>query len=130
MVRDTNLRVIFDQWPNLHLGLDALSTKKILKGVYFSGCLLLLSLKPFQYCFYPKCLYIYQILSEIEISENISWYRIGLGIQMCDPQNGFNPIMENMQLLSYSAAHWDTFPATSQWHLLLNFVQKLLYLFV
>ena len=27
------LRVIFDQWPKLHLGLDALSNKKILKGV-------------------------------------------------------------------------------------------------
>ena len=24
---------IFDQWPKLHLGLDALSNKKILKGV-------------------------------------------------------------------------------------------------
>ena len=29
-----DLRVIFDQWPNLHLGLDALSSQKILKGVY------------------------------------------------------------------------------------------------
>ena len=28
-----NLRVIFDQWPKLHLGLDVLS-KKILKGIY------------------------------------------------------------------------------------------------
>ena len=28
------LRVIFDQWPKLHLGLDALSNQKILKGVY------------------------------------------------------------------------------------------------
>ena len=27
-------RVIFDQWPKLHLGLDALSNQKILKGVY------------------------------------------------------------------------------------------------
>ena len=25
--------VIFDQWPKLHLGLDALSDEKILKGV-------------------------------------------------------------------------------------------------
>ena len=29
-----DVRVIFDQWPNLHLGLDALSGQKILKGVY------------------------------------------------------------------------------------------------
>ena len=29
-----NLRVIFDQWPKLHLGLDVLSNQKILKGVY------------------------------------------------------------------------------------------------
>ena len=29
-----DLMVIFDQWPNLHLGLDALSSQKILKGVY------------------------------------------------------------------------------------------------
>ena len=28
-----NLIVIFDQWPKLHLGLDALSNQKILKGV-------------------------------------------------------------------------------------------------
>jgi hypothetical protein len=27
-----NLRVIFDQWSKLHLGLDALSNQKILKG--------------------------------------------------------------------------------------------------
>ena len=26
-------RVIFDQWPKLHFGLDALSNQKILKGV-------------------------------------------------------------------------------------------------
>ena len=31
-----NLRVIFDQWPKLHLGLDALSNQKILKGIYYS----------------------------------------------------------------------------------------------
>ena len=30
-----DLRVIFDQWPKLHLGLDALSNQKILKGVYY-----------------------------------------------------------------------------------------------
>ena len=29
------LRVIFDQWLKLHLGLDALSNQKILKGIYF-----------------------------------------------------------------------------------------------
>ena len=29
-----NLRVLFDQWPKLHLGLDALSNQRILKGVY------------------------------------------------------------------------------------------------
>ena len=28
-----DLRVIFYQWPKLHLGLDALSNQKILKGV-------------------------------------------------------------------------------------------------
>jgi hypothetical protein len=27
------LRVIFDQWPKLHLGLDALNNQKILNGV-------------------------------------------------------------------------------------------------
>ena len=30
---EDDLRVIFDQWPNLHLGLDALSNQKFLKGV-------------------------------------------------------------------------------------------------
>ena len=30
---DNNLRVIFDQWLKLHLGLDALSNQKILKGI-------------------------------------------------------------------------------------------------
>ena len=30
---EDNFRVIFDQWPKLHLGLDALSNLKILKGV-------------------------------------------------------------------------------------------------
>ena len=28
-----DFRVIFDQWPKLHLGLDALSNQKILNGV-------------------------------------------------------------------------------------------------
>ena len=28
------LRVIFDQWPKLHLGLDALSNQQILNGTY------------------------------------------------------------------------------------------------
>ena len=27
------LKVIFDQWPKLHLGLDALSNQKIFKGI-------------------------------------------------------------------------------------------------
>ena len=31
---EEDLQVIFDQWPKLHLGLDALSNQKILKGVY------------------------------------------------------------------------------------------------
>ena len=31
-----NLRVICDQWLKLHLGLDALSNQKILKGIYYS----------------------------------------------------------------------------------------------
>ena len=30
---EDNLMVIFDQWPKLHLGLDALSNQKILNGV-------------------------------------------------------------------------------------------------
>jgi hypothetical protein len=30
-----DLRVIFDQWPKLHLGLNALSNQKILNGVYY-----------------------------------------------------------------------------------------------
>jgi hypothetical protein len=30
-----NLRVTFDQWPKLHLGLDALSNQKILNGTYY-----------------------------------------------------------------------------------------------
>ena len=28
-----NLRVIFDQWPKLNLGLDSLSNQKILNGI-------------------------------------------------------------------------------------------------
>ena len=30
---DDGLRVIFDQWQKLHLGLDALSNQKIIKGI-------------------------------------------------------------------------------------------------
>ena len=30
-----DLRVIFDQWPKLHLGLGAINNQKILKGVYW-----------------------------------------------------------------------------------------------
>jgi hypothetical protein len=30
---EDDLRVIFDQWPKFHLGLDALSNQKILNGV-------------------------------------------------------------------------------------------------
>ena len=30
---DDDLRVIFDQWPKLHLGLDELSNQKILKVI-------------------------------------------------------------------------------------------------
>ena len=38
-----DLRVIFDQWPMLHLGLDALSNQKILKGILLiiEGCSML-----------------------------------------------------------------------------------------
>jgi hypothetical protein len=32
---EDDLRIIFDQWPKLHLGFDALSNQKILKGVYY-----------------------------------------------------------------------------------------------
>ena len=35
---------IFDQWPKLLLGLDALSNKKILKGVYYIGTYLVIFL--------------------------------------------------------------------------------------
>ena len=38
-----NLRVIFDQWLKLHLGLDALSNQKILKGIYYLGTIPILS---------------------------------------------------------------------------------------
>ena len=38
---EDDLRVIFDQWPKLHLGLDAISNQKILNGVY---CILYMSL--------------------------------------------------------------------------------------
>ena len=31
---EDDLRVIFDQWPKLHLGFDALSNQKILKSIY------------------------------------------------------------------------------------------------
>ena len=31
---EDNLRVIFDQWPKLHLCLDALSNQKTLNGIY------------------------------------------------------------------------------------------------
>ena len=30
---EDNLRVSFEQWPKLHLGLDALSNEKILNGI-------------------------------------------------------------------------------------------------
>ncbi len=33
---DDYLRVIFDQWLKLHLGLDALSHQKILKGISYT----------------------------------------------------------------------------------------------
>ena len=32
---EDNLRVIFDQWPKFHLGLDALSNQKLLHGIYY-----------------------------------------------------------------------------------------------
>ena len=32
---EDNLRVIFDQWPKLHLGLDALSNQKIYYILYY-----------------------------------------------------------------------------------------------
>ena len=32
---EDNLRVSFEQWPKLHLGLDALSNEKILNGIYY-----------------------------------------------------------------------------------------------
>ena len=40
---EANLRVIFDQWPKLHLGLNALSNQKILKGtIYYVSTLYIL----------------------------------------------------------------------------------------
>ena len=38
---EDDIRVIFDQWQKLHLGLDALSNQKILKGIYCLDSLLL-----------------------------------------------------------------------------------------
>ena len=32
---EDNISVIFDQWLDLHLGLDALSNQKILNGIYY-----------------------------------------------------------------------------------------------
>jgi hypothetical protein len=32
---EDDLRVIFDQWPKLQLGLDALNNQKFLKGIYW-----------------------------------------------------------------------------------------------
>ena len=42
-IYEDDLRVIFYQWPKLHLVLDALSNQKILKGIYYvlldkAGC--------------------------------------------------------------------------------------------
>ena len=34
---EDDLRVIFDQWQKLHLGLDVLSNQKILKGIYLAA---------------------------------------------------------------------------------------------
>ena len=34
--QDDNLKVIFDQWVKLDLGLDALCNQKILKGIYYT----------------------------------------------------------------------------------------------
>ena len=42
-----DLRVIFDQSPKMHLGLDSLSNQKILKGIYCAVPVLLL---PFLAC--------------------------------------------------------------------------------
>jgi hypothetical protein len=33
---EDKLRVIFDQWPKLRLGLDALSNQNFLNGIYYS----------------------------------------------------------------------------------------------
>ena len=42
-----DLKVIFDQWPKFHLGLDALRNQKILKGIYYGSfvCFVQSSLK-------------------------------------------------------------------------------------
>ena len=32
---EDDFSVIFDQWPKLHLDLEAVSNQKILKGVYY-----------------------------------------------------------------------------------------------
>ena len=47
---EDDLRVIFDQRPKLHLGLDALSNQKILKSIYFV----------------PSHLYLFQFLKNIK----------------------------------------------------------------
>ena len=33
---EDDLRVIFDQWPKLHLGLDARSNQKVFIGIYYA----------------------------------------------------------------------------------------------
>jgi hypothetical protein len=33
---EDDLRAFFDQWQKLHLGLDALSNQKIIKGIYYA----------------------------------------------------------------------------------------------
>ena len=44
---EDDLKVIFDQWQKLHLGLDALSNQKILKGIYWVGSPLGISIYPY-----------------------------------------------------------------------------------
>ena len=62
--------VIFDQWPKLHLGLDALSNQKILKGVYYA-CIRVHILNRTQHAFCVSCLENVWINVRLEISLDV-----------------------------------------------------------
>ena len=56
-----DLRVIFDQWSKLHLGLDALSNQKIFNGVYYP---MITSWEPkTNYEFFNQSKYLFEIVA-------------------------------------------------------------------